>query len=89
METMKENIENIFSHDSVVKIEILSPERVFIYYKSRLFFRNWPHGDKVGSKDEKEEYYQNELGIDWDFIEIASSQRWNIQIAEFNRGNEQ
>lgn len=57
--------------DGVERVEFVGDgSRVEVIYDSQEFFRDWPHGDDVGTHEQQEEYFQEKFGISWSLVEI-------------------
>lgn len=90
--SLEEEVSSVLSVDSVERVifEEGDTGTVHVMYDSHEFWSAWPHGDDRGTHEEKEEYFQEQLGVGWAFRELLTgteSQRGGIymQVAVFER----
>jgi len=87
--SLDSEISTVMGKDSVESVEFIDGLRVVrVVYDSQTFFQNWKHGAKEGTQEQQEEYYQEQLGVDWSLEEVtnrAIRNKGTYQAAIFNR----
>lgn len=72
--SLESEIFHVLQHPNVEAISFSeSTNTVKITYQSYEFFNEWPHGAEEGTREQKEAYFQNQLGVDWYFVTIETN----------------